>query len=368
MCPSPGDSWGIFTFLCAALCNLPALPALNCSEELGAGQSIQQTYDLTRYLEHQLRTLAGTYVSPRRAPHPGISTPCPAAPAPQGTEMPHRPPGAGRLPTPSPRPVIPSWVRPSASPSPPASPTQAEVPRPCPDVPSVVPARSVPSGDGGVARAVPAMSGSGRARGGRAKRRESWDEWDVLELGARGTRRLGGHGDMTPGIPFPFQLNYLGPPFNEPDFNPPRLARAERVPSATVDLDLWRGLTDNARLAANYRAYSRLLCYLRVLDGQVGTAELRHRLAHFCASLQGLVLSIGGVMSSLGYPLPAGPAGPPAPPGAPAAPNDFLKKMDDFWLLKELQTWLWRSAKDFNRLKKKVPPAVVTLRLEARGF
>ncbi|XP_029821801.1 cardiotrophin-like cytokine factor 1 [Manacus vitellinus] len=79
-------------------------------------------------------------------------------------------------------------------------------------------------------------------------------------------------------------LNYLGPPFNEPDFNPPRLARAERVPSATV------------------------------------------------------------------------------------APNDFLKKMDDFWLLKELQTWLWRSAKDFNRLKKKVPPAVVTLRLEARGF
>lgn len=63
-----GDSWGIFTFLCAALCNLPALPALNCSEELGAGQSIQQTYDLTRYLEHQLRTLAGTYVSPHPPP------------------------------------------------------------------------------------------------------------------------------------------------------------------------------------------------------------------------------------------------------------------------------------------------------------
>ncbi|XP_048805051.1 cardiotrophin-like cytokine factor 1 [Tympanuchus pallidicinctus] len=219
-----GDSWGIFAFLCAALCNLPAVPALNGTEELGAGQSIQKTYDLTRYLEHQLRTLAGTY------------------------------------------------------------------------------------------------------------------------------------------------LNYLGPPFNEPDFNPPRLARAERVPSATVDLDLWRGLTDNARLAANYRAYSRLLKYLRGLDGQVGTVELRHRLGHFCSSLQGLVLSIAGVMSSLGYPLPAGPAGPPPSSGTPAAPNDFLKKMDDFWLLKELQTWLWRSAKDFNRLKKKVPPAVVTLRIEARGF
>lgn len=68
-----GDSWGIFTFLCAALCNLPALPALNCSEELGAGQSIQKTYDLTRYLEHQLRTLAGTYVSTGGDPH----SPCP---------------------------------------------------------------------------------------------------------------------------------------------------------------------------------------------------------------------------------------------------------------------------------------------------
>ncbi|KFU97092.1 Cardiotrophin-like cytokine factor 1, partial [Pterocles gutturalis] len=156
------------------------------------------------------------------------------------------------------------------------------------------------------------------------------------------------------------------PPELHPDFTPPRLARVERVPSATVDLDLWRGLTDNARLAANYRAYSRLLCYLRALDGQ-GTAELRHRLGHFCSSLQGLVLSIAGVMSSLGYPLPAG--GSPAPPGtSPVAPNDFLKKMDDFWLLKELQTWLWRSAKDFNRLKKKVPPAGGTLRLEARGF
>ncbi|XP_062433152.1 cardiotrophin-like cytokine factor 1 [Rhea pennata] len=220
-----GDSWGIFAFLCAALCNLPAVPALNGTDELGAGQSIQKTYDLTRYLEHQLRTLAGTY------------------------------------------------------------------------------------------------------------------------------------------------LNYLGPPFNEPDFNPPRLARAERVPSATVDFDLWRGLTDNARLAANYRAYSRLLCYLRGLDGQAGTAELRHSLGHFCSSLQGLVVSIAGVMSSLGYPLPVGPAtGPSVPAAAPASPNNFLKKMDDFWLLKELQTWLWRSAKDFNRLKKKVPPAVVTLRLEVRGF
>lgn len=46
------------------------MPALNGTEELGAGQSIQKTYDLTRYLEHQLRTLAGTYVSSTPLPLP----------------------------------------------------------------------------------------------------------------------------------------------------------------------------------------------------------------------------------------------------------------------------------------------------------
>lgn len=144
------------------------------------------------------------------------------------------------------------------------------------------------------------------------------------------------------------------------------------VPSATVDFELWRSLNDNARLAANYRAYTHLLCYLRGMDGQVAKADLRKSLGHFCSSLQGLVVSIAGVMSSLGYPLP-GSLGSTDPawahgPGPISPHNDFLKKMDDFWLLKELQTWLWRSAKDFNRLKKKVPPAAVTLRLEAQGF
>uniref|UniRef100_A0A8C9M4Y6 Cardiotrophin like cytokine factor 1 n=1 Tax=Panthera tigris altaica TaxID=74533 RepID=A0A8C9M4Y6_PANTA len=66
------------------------------------------------------------------------------------------------------------------------------------------------------------------------------------------------------------------------------------------------------------------------------------------------------------YPLPG--TEPTRAPGP--AHSDFLQKMDDFWLLKELQTWLWRSAKDFNRLKKKTqpPPAAVTLHLEAHGF
>ncbi|XP_039373872.1 cardiotrophin-like cytokine factor 1 isoform X2 [Mauremys reevesii] len=184
--------------------------------------------------------------------------------------------------------------------------------------------------------------------------------------------RRGGRRPVHPEDLRPHQLNYLGPPFNEPDFNPPRMTRAEMVPSATVDFELWRSLNDNARLAANYRAYTHLLCYLRSMDGQVAKAELRKNLGHFCTSLQGLVVSIASVMSSLGYPLPS-PLGSANPtwaqgPGATSPHNDFLKKMDDFWLLKELQTWLWRSAKDFNRLKKKVPPAALMLRLEMRGF
>lgn len=34
--------------------------------------------------------------------------------------------------------------------------------------------------------------------------------------------------------------------------------------------------------------------------------------------------------------------------------NDFAKKVEGFWILRELQSWLWRSAKDFNRLKKRL--------------
>ncbi|XP_051822524.1 cardiotrophin-like cytokine factor 1 isoform X2 [Antechinus flavipes] len=214
-----GDSWGMLACLCTVLWHLPAVPALNRTGDPGPGPSIQKTYDLTRYLEHQLRSLAGTY------------------------------------------------------------------------------------------------------------------------------------------------LNYLGPPFNEPDFNPPRLS-AEALPSATVNLDVWRSLNDRLRLAQNYQAYSHLLCYLRGLDRHAATAELRRSLGHFCTSLQGLLGSIAGVMAALGYPLPpqgAEPAWAPSP-----SHSDFLQKMDDFWLLKELQTWLWRSAKDFNRLKKKMQSSApaVTLRLE----
>ena len=99
------------------------------------------------------------------------------------------------------------------------------------------------------------------------------------------------------------QLNYLGPPFHEPDFNPPRLG-AETLPRATVNLEVWRSLNDRLRLTQNYEAYSHLLCYLRGLNRQAATAELRRSLAHFCTSLQGLLGSIAGVMATLGYPLP----------------------------------------------------------------
>ncbi|XP_001106809.1 cardiotrophin-like cytokine factor 1 isoform X3 [Macaca thibetana thibetana] len=220
-----GDSWGMLACLCTVLWHLPAVPALNRTGDPGPGPSIQKTYDLTRYLEHQLRSLAGTY------------------------------------------------------------------------------------------------------------------------------------------------LNYLGPPFNEPDFNPPRLG-AETLPRATVNLEVWQSLNDKLRLTQNYEAYSHLLCYLRGLNRQAATAELRRSLAHFCTSLQGLLGSIAGVMAALGYPLPQPLPGtePTWTPGP--AHSDFLQKMDDFWLLKELQTWLWRSAKDFNRLKKKMQPpaAAVTLHLGAHGF
>ncbi|XP_043089125.1 uncharacterized protein clcf1 [Puntigrus tetrazona] len=36
------------------------------------------------------------------------------------------------------------------------------------------------------------------------------------------------------------------------------------------------------------------------------------------------------------------------------ASNDFSRKVEGFWVLRELQSWLWRSAKDFTRLKKRL--------------
>ncbi|CAI5762907.1 Hypothetical predicted protein [Podarcis lilfordi] len=142
-------------------------------------------------------------------------------------------------------------------------------------------------------------------------------------------------------------LSYLGPPFNEPDFDPPRLIGAEAVPSATVDFQEWHSLNDNARLAANYQAYSHLLCYLSTMDGKspVAMPTLRHSLAHFRASLQGLLGSIAGIMASLGYQLPPTPTD-----GTPPLRSQFLRKMDDFWLLKELQTWLRASSGQLKRL------------------
>ncbi|XP_071986514.1 cardiotrophin-like cytokine factor 1 [Engystomops pustulosus] len=163
-------------------------------------------------------------------------------------------------------------------------------------------------------------------------------------------------------------LNYLGPPFNDPDFNPPRAVGPETIPSASVDLHMWRNLNDSLRLAENHRAYSVLLCYLRSIDSEVARTELRRSLGRFCTSLQGLVVSIAGVMSSLGYNPPPELVTSSSPSGLGFGKgNDFLRKMEDFWLLKELQIWLWRSAKDFNRLKRKVP-AVVSFRMESRGF
>ncbi|MBN3292310.1 CLCF1 factor, partial [Polypterus senegalus] len=277
-------------------------------------------------------------------------------------------------------------------------------------------------------------------------------------------------------------LTYLGPPFNDPDFTPPRPNNSASLPSAATRLDLWKGLDNRLRLSENHRAYSILLGALKGLAAGTLCPSLQRSLQHFCTGLHGLLVSIAGVMTSLGYPppLPSGedipnfftprpgglyrggghPSGfgraflttpslaladfhsrdspflnekpvrfserdarylslgagvsqrdypreyfpgkflsripvttgsaPPVekPPtrnltqfegsSSPARRrqtlwgegngpyasylvpethtlSDFSRKMGGFWVLKELQTWLWRSAKDFNRLKKKLP-------------
>ncbi|XP_042182199.1 uncharacterized protein LOC112255697 [Oncorhynchus tshawytscha] len=103
-------------------------------------------------------------------------------------------------------------------------------------------------------------------------------------------------------------LSYLGPPFSDPDFSPPRPnSTALSLPSAATRLELWRGLENRARLAQNQRAYSVLLGAVRELAHSTLCPYLQSSLLHFSTGLDGLLGSISGLMNTLGYALP--PAG-----------------------------------------------------------
>ncbi|TRZ00771.1 hypothetical protein DNTS_004483 [Danionella cerebrum] len=97
-------------------------------------------------------------------------------------------------------------------------------------------------------------------------------------------------------------LSYLGPPFSDPGFSPPRPNSSSlSVPSAATRVDLWRGLENGARLAQNQRAYSVLLCAVRELARSTLCPYLQSSLLHFCSGLSGLLGSISGLMNALGY-------------------------------------------------------------------
>lgn len=101
-------------------------------------------------------------------------------------------------------------------------------------------------------------------------------------------------------------LTYLGPPFNEKDFSPPRPnSTALTLPSAATRLELWHGLENQARLAQNQRAYSILLAAVRELARSTLCPSLKTSLLHFCTGLDGLLGSISALMTTLGYALPA---------------------------------------------------------------
>ncbi|KAK2849081.1 hypothetical protein Q5P01_008915 [Channa striata] len=109
-------------------------------------------------------------------------------------------------------------------------------------------------------------------------------------------------------------LTYLGPPFNDKDFSPPRPnSTALSLPSAATRLELWHGLENQARLAQNQKAYSVLLTAVRELARSTLCPSLKTSLLHFCTGLDGLLGSISALMTTLGYALP--------PPSANAAGN-----------------------------------------------
>ncbi|XP_055368509.1 uncharacterized protein clcf1 isoform X2 [Betta splendens] len=100
-------------------------------------------------------------------------------------------------------------------------------------------------------------------------------------------------------------LTYLGPPFNDKDFSPPRPnSTALSLPSAATRLELWHGLENQARLAQNQKAYSVLLTAVRELARSTLCPSLKTSLLHFCTGLDGLLGSISALMTTLGYALP----------------------------------------------------------------
>ncbi|KAK7922089.1 hypothetical protein WMY93_008991 [Mugilogobius chulae] len=104
-------------------------------------------------------------------------------------------------------------------------------------------------------------------------------------------------------------LTYLGPPFNEKDFSPPRPnSTALSLPSAATRLELWHGLENQARLAQNQKAYSILLAAVRELARSTLCPSLKTSLLHFCTGLDGLLGSISALMTTLGYALPSSSA------------------------------------------------------------
>ncbi|XP_055783917.1 uncharacterized protein clcf1 [Salvelinus fontinalis] len=103
-------------------------------------------------------------------------------------------------------------------------------------------------------------------------------------------------------------LSYLGPPFSDPDFSPPRPnSTTLSLPSAATRLELWRGLENRARLTQNHRAYSVLLGAVRELARSTLCPYLQSSLLHFSTGLDSLLGSISSLMNTQGYALP--PAG-----------------------------------------------------------
>ncbi|XP_060783302.1 uncharacterized protein clcf1 [Neoarius graeffei] len=121
-------------------------------------------------------------------------------------------------------------------------------------------------------------------------------------------------------------LSYLGPPFSDPGFSPPRPNISSlAVPSAATREDLWRGLENGARLAQNQRAYSVLLCAVRELARSTLCPYLQSSLLHFCSGLSGLLGSISGLMNALGYTPPLHGNAPPGQKYTPLLSSPYQR-------------------------------------------
>ncbi|XP_078062225.1 cardiotrophin-2-like [Mustelus asterias] len=153
-------------------------------------------------------------------------------------------------------------------------------------------------------------------------------------------------------------LEQMGSPFSEPDFALPEV-QLESLPPASIHYLVWRRLSDQERLTANYQAHGLFLEFLQLVMDDLqalglsqGPGPLADQLTFARAQLEGLVSNVGSLLVAMGYQLPK--LSDPLDSDSYGRTN-FDRKVRGYIIIRELRDWLDRTERDFKLLSYAYP-------------